>query len=443
MKYCFCFLLICGILENATFAQPAFEWETTKSKVVIPFQSLNNLIIIPVVINGVKLQFILDTGVDKTVVFSLNENETVNFHNLQKIRLTGLGGGEPIEALKSGNNRMIIDGLVDYNHMLYIIPDGSIGFSSHLGIAINGIIGHSFFKNAIVEIDYARKKVIVYKSLDKIKKKILRKYSTIPISIEEQKPYVKLDIELNSNKIPVKLLIDTGSSDAIWLFTEDDKNITVPQEYFEDFLGIGFSGDIRGKRARMQKLFFGEEILNNPTVAFPDSISIKNVSRVEARNGSLGGEVLKRFSVVFDYNEHTLYYRKNRNFDAPFSYNMSGIELQHAGVEWIKEETLKVTRAEDRNKSDVVFDVALEEFKYKFALKPVYVISSVRKGSPGDLSGLVEGDRLVKINGKRAYKYSLQDINALLHSEEGKSIYVEIERNGVMMKFQFYLKNIL
>jgi hypothetical protein len=36
---------------------------------------------------------------------------------------------------------------------------------------------------------------------------------------------------------------------------------------------------------------------NNPVVAFPDSVSIKNVNMVVDRKGSVG-EVMKRFTVV-------------------------------------------------------------------------------------------------------------------------------------------------
>ena len=39
----------------------------------------------------------------------------------------------------------------------------------------------------------------------------------------------------------------------------------------------------------------------NPIVAFPDSSSIKNVKMVSGRLGSVGGEILRRFILVFDY----------------------------------------------------------------------------------------------------------------------------------------------
>ena len=44
------------------------------------------------------------------------------------------------------------------------------------------------------------------------------------------------------------------------------------------------------------------------------------------RNGSVGGEVLKRFNMVFDYPNNKLHL-KNANFKNPFQYNLAGIEL--------------------------------------------------------------------------------------------------------------------
>ena len=87
-----------------------------------------------------------------------------------------------------------------------------------MGIPVNGIIGYNFFKNNLVEINYKKKRVVVFSDNTKIRKKIDKKYNIIPITIEKSKPYIKGSIVINNNEIPVKLLIDIGNSDAIWLF---------------------------------------------------------------------------------------------------------------------------------------------------------------------------------------------------------------------------------
>ena len=54
-------------------------------KVRIDFKLINNLIVIPLKINGKELSFILDTGSNKTIVFNISENETIGLKNLEKL----------------------------------------------------------------------------------------------------------------------------------------------------------------------------------------------------------------------------------------------------------------------------------------------------------------------------------------------------------------------
>jgi predicted aspartyl protease len=45
--------------------------------------------VIPVAINGQKISFILDTGVNKTVIFNLSKNDSFGLLNREKIILRG------------------------------------------------------------------------------------------------------------------------------------------------------------------------------------------------------------------------------------------------------------------------------------------------------------------------------------------------------------------
>ncbi|MDG4652641.1 hypothetical protein [Chryseobacterium arthrosphaerae] len=68
----FKFLLLGLLLSIFINAQNAFELINTK-KAVIPFKFINNLIFIPININGAELTFLLDTGVSETILFSLEK----------------------------------------------------------------------------------------------------------------------------------------------------------------------------------------------------------------------------------------------------------------------------------------------------------------------------------------------------------------------------------
>ncbi len=432
------------IFSFPVLGQEGFLFEKGANKVVIPFQFINNLIFIPIKVNGVELNFLLDSGVEETILFSMQDKKEVRFFNVEKIALRGLGAEDSVEGLKSTNNTLEINSIKSTNHLLYIILDQSFNLSSHLGIPVNGIIGYHFLKNNLVEINYDRKRITIYKDTDKNKKRIERKYRKVPITIEKFKPYLYSNIVLNALDIPVKLLVDIGNSDAIWLFENNSKSVNVPTKNFEDYLGEGFSGEVEGKRAQITKFTMADFNFNNPIVAFPDSSSIKNVQLVKDRAGSVGSEILRRFSVVFDYQNQKMYLRKNGDFNSPFSYNKSGVEIQHDGLQWVKEtvrlETVPIIKSGDlalkENESE-------NNFKYKFVLKPIYLIANVRKNSPAAISGLQKGDIVIRINNSPAYKYSLHEINSLLKSEEEKWITFEVERQGQVLVFKFQLLNVL
>lgn len=149
------------------------EWNSKKDKIVIPFELSNNLIIIDVKINNVKLSMLLDTGSDKNLLFSFPENDSIEFFNTKKIKINGFGKGEYVEGYISENNIFEIKGIKDNNFELLLLTEGEINLISKLGIPINGIVGYSFFKNFIVEVNYQNKKIILYKNFDDLSKKRL------------------------------------------------------------------------------------------------------------------------------------------------------------------------------------------------------------------------------------------------------------------------------
>ena len=198
-----------------------------------------------------------------------------------------------------------------------------------------------------------------------------------------------------------------------------------------------------GKRTRIPKFRINTFEFLNPIIAMPDSNSIKNVAMVQDRVGSIGGDIFKRFTVVFDYKNNQLFLSKSSHFEAPFQYNRSGVELQNDGMQWVQETVQLQTVNINAIEFDKNGDQVNSNFKYKFSLKPIYSIANIRKNSPAESCGLKKGDIIISINNVMGYKYSLQEINEILKSEEGKWLYFEIERESQILKFKFQLKSIL
>ncbi|PAM95537.1 signal protein PDZ [Flavobacterium sp. IR1] len=434
-------VLFFGLLISFSLqAQSDFLLEPQKSKLTIPFKLINNLVFIPIKVNGIELNFLLDSGVEETILFSMEDKQEVSFNNVEKIKLRGLGSEEEIEGLKSTNNVLESHGLKSTSHLLYIILDQSFNLSSQIGIPVNGIIGHRFFKNNLVEINYQRKKLVVHANNEKNRSKISKKFTSVPITIERSKPYVYTTAVVDNVAIPAKLLIDIGNSDAFWVF-ENDK-IKLPKKNFPDFLGKGFSGDIEGHRAKIAKFSIANFEFKNSIVSFPDSTSIRNVKMVPDRIGSVGGEILKRFTLVLDYADRKMYLKKNSKFSEPFTYNKSGITVQHKGLQWVQEtvrlQTVKVATTMNDVNPDSKKD---DNFRYKFSLKPVYEIVNIRKNSAAEKCGLQRGDIIVSVNKILPYKYSLQQINAILKSDDHPWITLEIERKSLLLKFRLKLED--
>jgi len=440
------FLLSCfWCIPFIVFSQDGFQFEKNKKKIVIPFKLVNNLIIISANVNNTPLNFLLDTGVEESILFSLEETDQIVFSDLQKIKMRGFGKKEAFDGYKSTLNRFKIKDFVDENHVLYLVLDQEVNISSKVGFPVNGILGYHFFKNHLVKIDYDSKKITVFNNKENQLVKLEKNFSKLSLTLEDGKPYInaKVKISENDSLFIANLLIDTGNSDAVWLFKNKSEKVTVPRNSIRDYLGRGFSGDVYGYRGRINGFQIGNHLLRETIIALPDSTDTKDIDMSTLnRLGSIGGETMKRFQVYFDYPSNSLYLKKSSSFNEPFNFNMSGIEVQHQGLQWVQE-TFENNPALANNLFDGNGNKVTNNLRYKFELKPVYIITNVREKSNAEEVGVKKDDIIVKINKNTAYNYSLQDINELLMSEEGKSIEIVIDRKGRFYTFKIKLKRII
>lgn len=435
------FLLILSFSVSLV-GQSGFHLQNKRKRDRIPFRLVNNLPIISVEINGTPLSFILDTGVESTILFSLEDADSLQLRNTSPVKLQGLGSDGTLEALRSLNNRVEIGDALDINHSLYIIFDSTLNFSPRMGIPIHGILGNEFFRNFIVKIDYAREVIRIYDP-KKHPLKHCRKCEDMSLNFVSGKPYVSLQVASEYKQEEVILLVDSGSSDVLWLFDEDDFIQEEPKNYFNDFLGLGLSGNINGKRTKISKLIVGKYQLSDVNTSFPEAHAIIKARNYEDRDGSVGGGFLQRFTVTFDYGNKLVRFKKNKRFKDPFHYNMSGLILEHEGVELVKEEKQAVVNASKDNQNESLTRNSISvTTEVHFTLVPKYVVVDVREDSPAALAGIQKNDEVISINGKPCYQYKLYELIDLFSSEEGKRITMEVKRNGYLNKVKFYLKGV-
>ncbi len=437
------FLFFCVTIEGNS--QSYFSLNSDTKKQTVSFKLLSNLIVFPIEVNGKELNFILDSGVGSTILFNLNTKDSLLLKNVEKVKLKGLGSEEPIDAILSKNNKFKFKDINGYNQNLFVVFDDSFDLSSKLGITVHGIIGYEILKDFVIHVNYTSKRLSFYNS-DKYEYKSCNKCESIDLEIYKKKPYITVGAKLNpvSDRItPVKLLIDSGGSDALWLFENSLPDISPPKKYFIDFLGEGLSGTIYGKRALIKELVIGQFAFKEPTVSYPDSSAVVYARQFKERNGSLGGSILKRFSVIFDYKNHKITFKKGSSFHKPFRYNMSGIELVYYGKILVKEQdnrttTFSLTNGQNSDQNKIILD-----YTYKYTFKPSYKIHKLRVGSPAFRSGLQENDIVIKINGKYTHEMKLEDIVAKFYQKEKTRINLLIERNGQNYTYKFNLENML
>jgi len=175
-----------------------FDFWYNKKEVVIPFELVNNLIILKVKLNDVPLNLILDTGIKQTLLINVKTTDSLNLKNLKKRNFTGVGNEQKVVEglLSTSNNLIIANQIFNPQAKIYIITGSEFHFSENIGVNVNGFIGGELLKDFIVKIDY-KKKVLHFYKPDLFDDKSLKRYHHFPLQIRKGKPYVEAIVQVH------------------------------------------------------------------------------------------------------------------------------------------------------------------------------------------------------------------------------------------------------
>lgn len=422
------------------YQQPNYAqfWHIDQGKkhVVIPFDFVNNLIVLSVELNDEPLSFILDNGVKETLLFG--EVDSLRLKNTSAFIFRGFGIGEPIKGLMSRNNTLRIGGATDSIHHLYVVTDTAFNLSKNIGIHIHGILGSSFFRNNVIAIDYIKKRLILAPKVEYLGVK-LSKYKSYPIEIENDRAYQMVNIETAHNSYyNKKVLLDLGNSDPMLLFENEIDDYRILSPFIRDYLGYGFNGAVYGLKNRIKSLYMGDFAVKQPIVSYPDSNSYDRNRIAENRVGSIGNQILSRFYLILDYPNNRFYLRTNKNFNKPYTLDMSGLEVVHEGFEFVKHRFTNFTKKGEDGSITINFST---EVNYKIELHANYIIDQVRPNSPAERIGVMVGDKLLRINGRNVGKMKLQDIKNKLQAGQDKLVRLRVMRNDQELDLKFKLED--
>jgi len=325
-------------------------------KKTIPFEPYRNLIFVPVRVNGSRpLAFVLDSG---------SGNGMIDRARAKELGLKLEAGGQGIG---------LGEGTFDYD----LAKDVSLAFGgmevrvaalkvvdiAHMhrvfGQRVDGTLGYPVFSRFVVAVDNDKHTLTFFSPRSFA---YSGRGEKIPLMIEHNVPYVRARLKLFGHApVERKYLIDTGSASTTMA---DDLLATTSSRKLGVITGVGLGTESRGFAARVEKLQLGR-------------FSIENAFGRTGKWPLIGGGILSRFNMVFDYSRRLLVLEPNRRFADPYAYDASGLVLRLT-------EDLRFFRVHD-----------------------------VLADSPAADAGLRKDDTIVAIDGKPAARCDLTEVQLL------------------------------
>jgi hypothetical protein len=221
----------------------------------------------------------------------------------------------------------------------------------------------------------------------------------LPFTLDDRIPVVQGTVD----GMAVRLSVDTGSRSSLTLnspFVRDHQLVARYHATPENILGWGVGGPFRARMVRLGTLSLGGFDVSG--IAGELFTGDKGALASPDLDGNLGGGVLRRFDVAFNYSTSKMYLAPAGDLAAPDAFDRSGLFLLAGG------EGLEV--------ADVAADSAAAR------------------------AGLKAGDRLLSIEGVPVTQRSLAQWRQLLReSQPGTSLAVEVRGAGAPRHAQLIL----
>jgi hypothetical protein len=349
--------------------------------ITVPIQVVNNHVYLTnVTIDGHgPYTFVLDSGGDYIVTPEVAA--VLAAKSSGSLQLQGVGSATEAASFARVGSIAVGDALVRNQYAL-VLPIAT-GFGVAEGMRIDGMLGYQFLARFLTTIDYANAKLT------------LAMPSTLPAAAPDAAPMqFFLDgtiprINVNVGNVTVSAEVDTGNRAGLELtapFLAAQPAIAAFAKTAPTVTGFGVGGPSYARLGRIPTLQIGPYQLSNTVALF--ATSEKGALADPFNPANLGGAVLRRFTVTFDYPHKQLLLTRNAQFDAPFSFDRSGLFLI------------------DQN--------------------GVYTVLGVLAGSAAGNAGIGKGDAIVTINGAPAAAQSLAALRALLSSAAGTVVHLSI-----------------
>jgi hypothetical protein len=372
----------------------------------VPFELVSNHIYLKVKINDHSpLNFLLDTGAGLSYL-DLSKADELRIKKADRKKRKRADGSEEIffklDSIKISSGNPSKDEL-DFaeKQSLTLFNQTMMGISLDQvcrfdGKQLHGILGYDFFKRFVVEIDYLNHISTIY---EPEKFNYTKEGEVLKINLEWNIPKIKAVVDGEYEGI---FKVDTGSRNSLDLyapFVKKHKFLEKYPKHLETPVGFGITGPAKGVVGRIKSFQLGTFIIMSPVTGFLEDESHYGSPEIAGR---IGGGILKKFKVIFDYPHYRMILEKNTNYHLRDRYNASGVRLIQDG------------------KKILVYQVI--------------------KNSPADKAKIQKDDEILSVTGIPVSNYSLQEIRELLNQEEGTEIELELKRGAKTRKVKLIFK---
>lgn len=405
------YIIVCTCLCVAApcAAQKQYrELYKSTQRIDIPFELQNNFIVLNISYEGIfPLRFIFDTGAEHTIITKKEIPNLLNTAYYRTITLYGADMRSKVQASIAKRVRLDLPNITIFKNVL-VLDEDIFQFDKFSGMEIQGILGVEAFAGFVVRINYARRLLSIYPPSVFDEKKF-KNYEKIPIDIFQNKPYINALTYIKSDTAQsLRMLLDTGADLAVMFQTDERFDIGLPEHTIKGNIGNGLGGVIEGVLGRIHNINIGNTPISTPISHFQTATLLYDSTLLHNRQGIIGGEILSRFDIIFDFNQSVIYTKPNKRFKKAFEYDRSGISLVAIGAELNR-----------------------------------FLILDVVENSPAALAGVQEGDEIVKVGIFPARFYKMATITQKFHKKVGKKVRITVKRNQNKYKIVFRLKNIL
>jgi hypothetical protein len=280
-------LLLTGCGREAPQPEPPPE-------VVIPFTltAHNNIVVKAVLNDADAFDLMLHTAASDVSLTedAVRKSTTVTFTNAADVKSWGGTNGTRF----STGHRLQVGDLRRYGVKVWEVK--------YSGVGTDGKFGLDLFPGRVVEIDFDRQQLAVY---DRLPSKAAG-YQRLKVESENGELFVAASCEIDGTAHPHRFLLHTGYSGGLLL---DDEFVTRTgidgklKVNDESSLKDSFGNTIRVKNVSLPTLVLGDMRLPNvPTGFFSGAVGMQKMS-------VLGGAVLKRFNILLDPANGSLYLR--------------------------------------------------------------------------------------------------------------------------------------